>query len=55
VSGKSGSGVSTTPRIVAAYGAELDREYLKNWANRLGLDLGLGNEGGANTDRKEKL
>ena len=41
--------------IVAAYGAELDREYLKNWANRLGLDLDLGNEGGANTDRKEQL
>jgi hypothetical protein len=36
-------------------GPELDREYLKNWANRLGLDLGLGNEGGANTDRKETL
>ena len=33
--------------IVAAYGAELDRGYLENWACRLDVDLGVLGQSGS--------
>ena len=33
--------------IVAAYGAELDRGYLENWARRLDVDLGVLGQSGS--------